>query len=280
VSTRAPSTRRLLAQAGIRPKKRFAQNFLENASAARRIARLSLAGALPATRTLEIGAGTGMLTRALLEEGANLTAIEIDSKLVALLRSRDDLAGAQIVAADAMTFDYSGWASGRPWNVAGNLPYNVATALILRLIEMEQGPDALTVTVQKDVAERLVAAPATPAYGSLSVAVQYAMRAQIAFTLSPGSFFPPPKVHSSVVRLVRLAEPAVHPRDLSTFWKVVRGAFAYRRKTLANALALALGLDRARIARALTLCNLSPELRGERLDLGDFARLADALAER
>jgi 16S rRNA (adenine1518-N6/adenine1519-N6)-dimethyltransferase len=274
-----PTPRQLLAQAGIRPKKRYAQSFLQNASAARQIARLSLACAREGTPTLEIGAGTGTLTLALLEEGADLTAIEIDSSLVALLRSRGDLARARIIQADALTFDYFGWSSGRPWNVAGNLPYNVATALILRLIEMEDGPDSLTVMVQKDVAERLVAAPATPAYGSLSVAVQYAMHAQPAFTLSPGSFFPPPKVHSTVVRLVRRAQPAVRPRDLSLFWKVVRGAFAYRRKTLANSLALALDLDRARIARALQLCNLSPELRGERLDLGDFARLADVLAE-
>lgn len=273
------SPRQLLEQAGLRPKKRYAQTFLQNASAARQIARLSLATAPQGVRTLEIGAGTGALTLALLEEGADVTAIEIDPDLVALLRSRDDLARATIVAADALTFDYRGWSAGHPWHVAGNLPYNVATAVTLRLIEMEDGPLSLTVMVQKDVAERFVAAPATPAYGSLSVAVQYAMRAEPGFTLSPGSFFPPPKVRSSVVRLVRRAEPAVRPRDLAIFWKVVRGAFAYRRKTLANSLALALGIDRAQIARALNSSNLSPELRGERLDLGDFARLADALAE-
>ncbi|HYL27975.1 MAG TPA: rRNA adenine dimethyltransferase family protein, partial [Candidatus Nitrosotalea sp.] len=166
------------------------------------------------------------------------------------------------------------------WQAAGNLPYNVATAVLLRLIEMECGPHSLTGMVQKDVADRFTASPGTPAYGSLSIAVQYAMRARTAFTLSPGSFFPPPKVQSSVVRLVRRDEPAVRPRDPAIFWKVVRGAFAYRRKTLANSLALALGIDRATIARALISCNLSAELRGERLDLGDFARLADALAEK
>ncbi len=271
--------RRLLAEAGLRPKKRYGQNFLQNASAAAAIARLALAGAPEGARTLEIGAGTGALTLALLDEGAALTAIEIDPDLVALLRSRTDLARAAIVEADALAFDYPSWASGRPWIVAGNLPYNVGTAIMLRLIEMEGGPDSLTVMVQKDVAERFVAAPATPAYGSLSVAVQYAMRVEPGFALSPGSFFPAPKVRSSVVRLVRRSEPAVRPRDPATFWKVVRGAFAYRRKTLANSLALALGLDRAKIARALDYSNLSPELRGERLDLGDFARLADALAE-
>jgi len=137
----------------------------------------------------------------------------------------------------------------------------------------------MTVMVQKDVADRFVATPGTPAYGSLSVAVQYAMRVERAFTLSPGSFFPKPKVDSTVVRLIRRPEPAVRPRNPAMFWKVVRGAFAYRRKTLVNSLSLALDLDRERILRALQSCNLSPELRGERLDLGDFARLADALAE-
>jgi 16S rRNA (adenine1518-N6/adenine1519-N6)-dimethyltransferase len=273
------SPRELLAQAGLRPKKRYGQNFLQNASAARKIARLSLNGTSANLKTIEIGAGTGALTRALLGEGADLTAIEIDLSLVEVLRSQPELATATIVCADALEFDYPHWAGSRPWHAVGNLPYNVATAVLLHLIEMDCGPQSLTVMVQKDVAERLAAAPGTPAYGSLSVAVQYAMRPERGFTLAPGSFFPAPKVRSSVVRLVRRAAPAVQPRDLALFWKVVRGAFAYRRKTLANTLALALDFDRAQIARALEFSNLSPELRGERLDLGDFARLADALAE-
>jgi 16S rRNA (adenine1518-N6/adenine1519-N6)-dimethyltransferase len=274
------SPRHLLAQARIRPRKRYGQNFLVNVSAARNVARLSLRDAAPNTRALEIGAGTGTLTLALLEEGADLTALEIDPNLVDVLRSRTDLSAARIIAADALTFDYGAWSAGQQWLAAGNLPYYIATPLMLRLIEMDDGPDSLTIMVQKDVADRLVAAPATPAYGSLSVAVQYAMRAERAFTLSPRSFFPAPKVDSSVVHLVRRAEPAVRTRDQSLFWKVVRGAFAYRRKTLVNSLALSLGLDRVTILRALALSNLSPELRGERLDLSDFARLADALAER
>jgi len=269
----------LLAQAGLRPKKRYGQNFLENEPAARKIARLSLAGAPAQSRMLEIGAGTGTLTRALLDEGADVTAIEIDPSLIAVLRSRKDLARARIIHADALEFDYRQWSSDALWRVAGNLPYNVATPLLMTLIEMDDGPASLTVMLQKDVAERLAAKPATPAYGSLSIAVQYAMRVEPLLTLAPGSFFPSPKVESRVVRLVRLAAPAVRPRDPATFWKVVRGAFAYRRKTLANSLSLALGSDRGKIVRALELSNLSAELRGERLDLGDFARLADALAE-
>jgi 16S rRNA (adenine1518-N6/adenine1519-N6)-dimethyltransferase len=267
-----------LARWGLRPKKRYGQNFLTDVGAARRIARLCLSS--PGSgKIVEIGAGTGALTQALLEQGICVTAIEIDPDLVRLLRARDDLRGAEIVQADALTFDYPRWAAGAAWSATGNLPYNVATPLVLHFVEMEYGPDALTVMMQKDVAERIAARPASRAYGSLSLAVQYTMEVERAFSLGPRSFFPPPKVHSTVVVMRRRIQPRVRPRDLALFWKVVRGAFAYRRKTLVNSLVLALGLDRIRVEQALTRSDLSPEQRGERLDIDDFARLADALAE-
>ena len=276
----AQHPRAQLAQWGLRPKKRFGQNFLMDGKAAHRIARLCISeDEPPGTRVLEIGGGTGALTLALLEAGADVTVIEIDRDLVAMLRAREDIAAAHIVEADAMTFDYGAFAGEAPWRVAGNLPYNIATPLIMALVEMERGPRSLTVMIQKDVAARLAAKPGTPAYGSLSVAVQYAMRVERAFTLGPNAFYPPPKVHSTVVQLTRLDEPAARPRDLALFQKVVRGAFAYRRKTLANSLMLALGYDRATVVRALETCALAPEERGERLSLADFAKLADALAE-
>jgi 16S rRNA (adenine1518-N6/adenine1519-N6)-dimethyltransferase len=262
----------------LRPKKRFGQNFLIDATIARRIARLCVSSS-PGGKIVEIGAGTGTLTEALLAEGADVTAIEIDPALVTLLREREELRDAEIVQADALTFDYARWAGGRPWHIAGNLPYNIATPLILRFVEMEREPETLTVTIQKDVAERIAAKPGSRAYGSLSLAVQYEMNVERAFTLGPRSFFPPPKVDSTVVQMRRRAQPPVRPRDLALFWKVVRGAFAYRRKTLVNSLVLALGLDRARIEQALAHSDLSPEQRGERLDFDDFARLADALAK-
>jgi 16S rRNA (adenine1518-N6/adenine1519-N6)-dimethyltransferase len=269
--------RALLARWGIRPKKKYGQNFLMDGAAARRIAHLCLSHGEKIA--VEIGAGTGALTHALIEEGADVTAIEIDRDLVALLRSREDLKAATIVEADALAFDFAGWARGRPWCATGNLPYNVATPLIVRLAEMESGPASVTVMVQKDVADRLAAKPAAAAYGSLSVFVQYFMNVDRAFTLGPASFYPAPKVRSTVVAMTRRSEPPARPRDLELFWKVVRAAFAYRRKTLANSLTLALGVDRPRIERAMIMSNLSPELRGERLALDDFARLADALAE-
>jgi 16S rRNA (adenine1518-N6/adenine1519-N6)-dimethyltransferase len=250
-------------------------------ASARRIARLATEDA-PAggARLIEIGAGTGALTVALLEAGAAVTALEIDPDLVSILANRADLAPATVALADAMTYDYRAYARAGPWRVAGNLPYNVATPLLLQLVEMEDGPDSIVAMVQKDVANRIGAKPGTPAYGSLSLAVQYAMHVERAFTLGPRAFYPAPKVDSTVLRLVRRSEPAVRPRDLELFRKVVRGAFAYRRKTLANSLALALHLERDAVARAIAASDLPAESRGEQLDLKAFCRLADVLAER
>jgi 16S rRNA (adenine1518-N6/adenine1519-N6)-dimethyltransferase len=230
-------------------------------------------------RVLEIGAGTGTLTHALIEAGAHVTAVEIDPALVAVLRERADIASAKVLAADALAFDYEAFACEGPWHASGNLPYYIATPLIMHLVEMERGPSSLTVMVQRDVADRFTAKPGTAAYGSLSVAVQFAMRASTAFTLGPRAFYPAPKVSSSVVQMVRRETPAVPVRDVARFRQVVRAAFAYRRKTLANSLALALHLERRSIEGALRSAGIPTEQRGERLDLADFARLADALAE-
>jgi 16S rRNA (adenine1518-N6/adenine1519-N6)-dimethyltransferase len=269
--------RTLLAQWGARPKKKFGQNFLLDAGALQRIARLVCENR-PGARVLEIGAGTGALTLALLEQGASLTALEIDPDLVSILGNRRDLSAATIVHADALTYDYATYARGAPWLAVGNLPYNVATPLILQLTEMENGPAEIIVMIQKDVADRLAAKPATAAYGSLSVAVQYAMHVERAFVLRPGAFYPAPNVDSAVVTLRRRDEPAVQPRDLALFRKVVRGAFAYRRKTLANSLMLALDLDRETVSRAIAATGRPAETRGEQLDLQAFCALADNLA--
>jgi len=267
--------RELLRRFGYRPKKRLGQHFLMDSAAAARIAQL--VAPAPGERVIEIGPGTGTLTRALLDARAAVTAIELDEDMVRILRSRDDLAGAEIVHADALTFDYAGFAAGSTWRCTGNLPYNIATPLIVRFIEMPAGPESLVVMMQKDVADRLNAKPGTRAYGSLSIAVQYAMHVERAFTLPPGVFYPRPKVHSTVVRLQRRERPAVSVADEARFLQVVRGAFAYRRKTLANSLSLALKIDRMAVTNALTQLDYNTEIRGEQLAIGDFARIADAL---
>ena len=277
----ADHPRALLAAHGLRAKKRLGQNFLMDGVAATRIARLAVdvPASEEAVNAIEIGAGTGELTHALLLEGARVTALEIDPELVDVLRSRDDIATASIVQADALAFDYAAWSGGKDWRATGNLPYNVATPLLLQLIEMRGGPSTIVAMIQKDVADRLAAKPGTSAYGSLSIVVQYAMHVEKAFTLGPRSFYPQPKVHSTVVRLRRRDAPAAAPRDEALFLQVVRAAFAYRRKTLANSLALALDGERSHYARAIERAGLASEIRGEQLAIADFARLADELAE-
>lgn len=267
----------LLERFGYRPKKRLGQNFLMDAGASARIARLAAEGISPSARILEIGPGTGALTEALLEIHPDVTAIDIDPDMVRILRSRPELQRAQIVEADALAFDFEAFAHGGPWRMTGNLPYNIATPLMMRLIEMRNGPQTLVVMIQKEVAERLAARPGSKAYGSLSVAVQYAMRVERAFVLGPGAFYPRPKIDSTVVRLTRRDEPAAPVLGEAWFLQVVRGAFAYRRKTLANSLSLALGVPRAQTADALQQLGLDTEIRGEQLALADFARLADRL---
>ncbi len=272
--------RALLNAYGLTPKKRFGQNFLMDGGATHRIARLALDGASSDAPVpiLEIGAGTGQLTKALLDEGADVTALEIDDPLIEVLRGRGDLRAATILHGDAMTFDYDAFAAGRRWRATGNLPYNVGTPVLMKLVEMEGGPETIVAMLQRDVVDRLIAQPGTRAYGSLSIAVQYKMKVERAFTLGPRAFYPPPKVDSTVVLLTRLDAPAVTTRDEALFLKVVRAAFAYRRKTLANSLMLALVLPRELVARAIADAGLEPEIRGEQLDLAAFARLADALA--
>ena len=269
--------RAILHTWGLRPKKKLGQNFLIDQGAAHRIARLALAGAAANARVVEIGAGTGALTLALLEAGGNVTAIEIDSELAHVLRERTDLAKASIVQSDALTFDYEAFARDGAWRIAGNLPYNIATPLIMRFCEMDDGPETATVMIQKDVADRLTARPGTPAYGSLSLAVQFAATVERAFTLGPGAFFPAPKVNSSVIRLIRRDEPPVRPRNLALYRTIVRAAFAYRRKTLANSLALATGAQRETVQSALARAGLDASVRGEQLSMTDFARLSDAM---
>jgi 16S rRNA (adenine1518-N6/adenine1519-N6)-dimethyltransferase len=269
--------KQLLERFGYKPKKRLGQNFLMDAGAAARIARLAAEGISPSARILEIGPGTGQLTKALLDIHPDVSAIDIDPDMVRILRSQPQLERAHIVEADALTFDYESFAHGGPWRMTGNLPYNIATPLIMRLIEMANGPQSLVVMIQKEVADRIAAKPGTRAYGSLSVAVQYAMRVERAFTLGPGAFYPRPKIDSTVIRLTRLERRAAEVSDEHWFLQVVRAAFAYRRKTLANSLSLALGTPRAQVAGALQQLGIDTEIRGEQLALADFARLADRL---
>jgi 16S rRNA (adenine1518-N6/adenine1519-N6)-dimethyltransferase len=242
---------------------------------AMRIARLAIDA--PGERVVEIGAGTGALTAALVRLGAKVTAFDVDPDMVAVLRDREDLRGAEIQQADALSFDYAAWAGEREWRAAGNLPYNVATPLLIELASMPKPPERIVAMIQKDVADRLLAKPGTAQYGSLTIAIALTMTVERALSVPPSAFFPRPGVVSSVVVLRRRERPAADVRDRARFEQVVRGAFAYRRKTLANSLSLALDIPRERVATAIASLSLDPDVRGETLDLNTFAALTGAL---
>lgn len=228
-------------------------------------------------RVLEVGAGTGALTVALQALGAALTAIEIDGTLARYLRERPDLANVEIVEGDALQFSYDEYAALGPWRMAGNLPYNVGTPLVADVVKLSRPPERMVVMLQKDVVDRLVAKPSTPAYGSLTLVVAARMDAKRAFTIGRSHFYPQPNVDSSVVVL----EPHVGTQgidDFERFDAIVKAAFAYRRKTLANSLSLALAVPRERTVAALSALGLDPEIRAEQLDLSKFAELARKLA--
>jgi 16S rRNA (adenine1518-N6/adenine1519-N6)-dimethyltransferase len=231
----------------------------------------------PGARVVEIGAGTGALTRALLDREARVTALEIDPNLVEILKAREDLAAADVVLADALGFDYDALVGDEIWCAAGNLPYNVGTPLVLRWLELAHPPARIVVMLQRDVADRLTAAPGTPAFGSLTLFVSFWMTVRQAFTLGPSAFYPRPSVESAVVVMERRTVPAVTVKDAAFLLQVVRAGFAYRRKTLANSLTLALGIDRATTQAALASIQLDSEIRAEQLDLSSFGALADAL---
>jgi 16S rRNA (adenine1518-N6/adenine1519-N6)-dimethyltransferase len=224
---------------------------------------------------LEVGAGTGALTAALLRSGASVTALEIDARLVDLLRERLDLRGAEVIEIDALRYPYQEFSRLGDWRLAGNLPYNVGTTLVAEVVRLQAPPRRMVVMLQKDVVDRLVAKPSTPAYGSLTLIVAARMRARRAFTIGRSHFWPQPNVESSVAVLETARQ--VEIENLTTFDEVVKAAFAYRRKTLANSLLRALGVPRDQTVAALEALHLDPETRAEQLDLATFATLAATL---
>jgi len=245
-----------LHAASHRPRKRFGQHFLHDAGVVRRLVE-AIAPSLD-DFILEIGPGEGVLTRPLRERGGRLEVIEIDRDLAARLAAE----GVVVHAGDALEFDYGRLPPGA--RVVGNLPYNISTPLLFRLAEHAARFRDLHFMLQREVVERMVAAPSTPAYGRLSVMLQARFSMESLFRVAPGAFRPPPKVESAVVRLRPLAEPL--DRGVPGFAALVRRAFSARRKTLRNALGLS--------AEALAGLGYDAGLRPENLGAADYVRIA------
>lgn len=255
----------------VRPRKRFGQNFLHDPNVVGHIVAAFAPKA--GERIAEIGPGTGVLTRALLAAGAAVHAIELDRDLAATLEQRCTGAGGKLVVhgADATRFDFRALAGDKPMRVIGNLPYNVSTPLLFHLLEAGPAIGEMLFMLQREVVDRLVADPDTPDYGRLSVMVQYKCAVEKLFDVPPGAFHPPPKVTSSVVRLVPHAVPAVSVRDPAHFAYIVKLAFAHPRKTLRN------NLRGVIEENALREMGFDPGRRPGTLTLAEFAHLASTI---
>ena len=251
-------------------RKRFGQNFLVDAGITRRIARL--AGAGDGVRVIEVGPGLGSLSRALLETGCTLRAIELDRDLVAFLA--EDLPELDVISGDALRVDWSEVAPGEGWVLCANLPYNVGTAILTRMVSSAPRFQRLVVMLQKEVANRIVAQVGDKARGSLSVHVQAYGVPRIALTVEPGSFHPRPKVRSSVIEVVLHDAPQTGGASPAFFQRTVRAGFSQRRKTLENALGSQ--FDKAMV-RPLVAATVGATRRAETLNLEEWGVLAAAL---
>lgn len=275
---RPPDPREILRRAGLSAKKSWGQNFLLDQTVLASIAEATGAG--PDCPVVELGAGLGALTYYLVRRGGRVIAVERDRELAPLLRA--ELAWAEelvVEEADAATLDYAEMSRRLGGNVmvAGNLPYQISSRILVDLAGAASDISGAVLLVQREVAHRLAAGPGSKTYGLLSVLVQRAHDVDILRTVRPGSFHPPPKVTSAVVRL----RPCGANRSAQADKHLVasaRAAFSSRRKTLRNAVVGALNAERPVVEAALEEARLEPSVRAETLSIDDFARLGAALA--
>jgi len=268
-----PEVQRLLAAHGLRPSRALGQNFVVDPNTVRRVVRL--AGVGPGDRVVEIGAGLGSLTLALLEAGAEVVAVERDRHLVPVLG--EVLAGAgervRVVEADALRLDW-GMLLPEPgdggWALVANLPYNIATPMVLDVLERAPSVRSMLVMVQQEVGERMVAGPGDPANGAVSVRISYFAEANLAGSVPPTVFWPRPKVDSALVRLVRRPRVAVDPSSVTydRFQQVVRAGFAQRRKMLRRSLSGVV------VPAAFDAAGVDPRARAQDVTIEQWGNLA------
>jgi 16S rRNA (adenine1518-N6/adenine1519-N6)-dimethyltransferase len=271
--TRA-GVRALLAEHGLRPSRSLGQNFLADPNTARRIVRLANLEA--GDRVLEIGAGLGSLTLALLDRECHVLALELDRALQPVLEQvvagRGDV---RVVTGDALGIDFGALLDAGRWRCVSNLPYNVATPVVIKLLEQATSIESALVMVQREVGERLVAAPGSAAYGAVSVRVAYYAHAKIVGMVPRTVFLPAPKVDSALVELVRRDTPPVDVPSPARLFELVRAGFAHRRKMLRRTLPAVLG---ERTMNVLHDAAVDPRARPESLGLAEWAALARAEA--
>ena len=268
--------RRIMVKYDKNFKKSLGQNFLTDEEVLNDIVRC--ADIKKDDFVLEIGPGIGVLTRKLAETGANVKAVEIDSSLMPILN--ETLSGfdnVQIINADFMKTDVLDLFgnTNKKIKVAANLPYYITTPILMRLLENKNIISSITIMVQKEVAERLTAKSGGKDYGAVTLAVSYRAKAEITRIVPSSCFMPPPKVDSAVVHLKILDEPAVKVSDEKMLFRLIKGGFALRRKTLQNSLFAGAGIPKEQTLEALNALGFSPKIRGEALSLEDYANLTE-----
>ena len=260
----------------IKMSKKLGQNFLIKRGIVDEI--VHAAELAPGEPVLEVGPGIGTLTQGLAQSGADVTAIELDRRLLEVLdttlASYDNV---RIIHGDVLKLDVPSIMNHKPFKVVANLPYYITTPIIMSLLESKLPIERLVVMVQKEVALRMVAKPGTKDYGALSVAVQYYTEPDIVLDVPPKSFLPAPAVTSSVIRCVLRDKPPVDVIDEKLFFRVVKAGFAQRRKTFANTMKTT-GLSKDRIEELLVKANIDGQRRGETFTLQEFADVANAWA--
>lgn len=264
--------RELLDERGIRLTKTLGQNFVIDPNTIRKM--VEVAGVGPGDHVLEIGAGAGSLTLGLAATGARVTALELDERLLPILA--ETLAGApgvEVVAGDALRFDYSATDANV---MVANLPYNIAATVVIQALQEGSTLRRLTVMIQREVAERLASSPGSKIYGQTSLLVAFHGVARLAGTVSRNAFYPVPNVDSSIVVIERSAPPDV---DEDLFRAVVKAGFGQRRKTLRSGLAVLAGSSVA-ATDLLGRAGVNPGARAESLDLDAFVRIARAFESR
>ena len=277
-------TKEILQRHGFRFKKRLGQNFLTNPKVLQRI--VAAGGVSAADDVIEIGPGIGALTEFLAESAHQVLALEIDPRLLPVLaETMAPYPNVAVVEADVLKADLPAliaehFDGQHQLKVVANLPYYITTPILMHLIEAPVAFDDITVMMQKEVADRLTAAPGSKDYGSLTIGVQQRMAIEVAFTVSRTAFVPAPNVDSAIVNLTKRSAPLAKISDQAAFDLLVRGSFAARRKTLWNNLTNLFGKDeavKAKLTAALAAVGVAPSARAETLSIPQFAALAEAL---
>jgi 16S rRNA (adenine1518-N6/adenine1519-N6)-dimethyltransferase len=266
----------LLRSHGLHPRKRLGQNFLTDPVALERI--VVAADLSTDDVVVEVGAGLGTLTRLLARQAKRVIALELDDDLVEILREQTvDLPNVEILHGDVLRFSPSGF-SPRGYKVVGNLPYYITSAVLRHFLEREPRPRLMVVTVQREVAARIVARPGEMSL--LAVSVQFYGQPRVVARVPAGAFYPSPKVDSAVLQINVCDEPIPLPGegvDEATFFRVVRAGFSQKRKTLRNSLSAGLGLSPATVGASLERAGVDPRYRAETLSLREWARVAGTL---